>query len=77
MNLIVVNAALSAIIVSLFYKYRTGFLLCVLVFSDLFIFTRSNIITEQQSTVASWFTKSDALARSIEPDGKISVHKGL
>ena len=77
MRLIVLNTGLTAIIVSLFYKYRTGLAICVLIFSDLFIFTRSNIITESQSTVSSWFEVNDALVRSIEPDGKIFVHKDL
>ena len=54
-----------------------GLAICVLIFSDLFIFTRSNMITESQKTVMSWFEKNDALVRSIEPDGKIFVHKDL
>lgn len=77
MRLIVLNAGLATIIVSLFYKYRTGCIVCVLVFSDLFIFTRSNMITESQKTVMSWFEVNDALVKTIEPESKIYVHKDL
>lgn len=75
--LIVVNAGLSAIALSILYKAPRRILLGVFIFLDLLIFTRSNIITLPQSTVASWFEKSDALMQKIGSDGRIWVHKGL
>lgn len=75
MRFIVLNAGLNAIVVSIFYKFRKRFVLCSLIFVDLLIFTRSNIITLPESIVTSWFDRSDVLAKKIT--GVVWVHKEL
>ena len=76
-SLIVQNSAISAIMLSLLYKYPTRFFVSLFLFIDLFLFTRSNIITLPQSTVNSWLEKSAQVAQKIESDGKMYVHRDL